>query len=287
MYALSFAVRTDLADEARRLRQRDAAAETALPGVEAGEERLFGLPVYTVEVRSEEGARRLGKPRGRYHTLSLPQHFERGAEDFGGAVRALAELLRRCIPGRIEQVLVAALGNPDITPDALGSLAAGSILVTRHLKQGGNPDFAGFCSLALCRPGVLGTSGMESALQIATLCRELRPGLVIAIDALAGAEAARLCRTVQITDTGICPGSGVGNDRMELSASTLGVPVVAVGVPTVIDAGLFGGAELASMFVTPRGIDSLVRAAGRVIGYAVNLAVHPGIDIGDVDALLG
>ena len=177
-------------------------------------------------------------------------------------------------------MLVAALGNPDITPDALGSLAAESILVTRHLKETQPEDFAAFCSLALCRPGVLGTTGMESALQVKTLCKALRPDLVVVIDALAGAEAEHLCRTLQVTDAGIAPGSGGGNNRLEFSK-------VSIGMPTVVDAGVFGGEAVSGMFVTPRNIDSLVRAAGRVIGYGVNLALHRGISIEDVDALLG
>ena len=183
-------------------------------------------------------------------------------------------------------MLVAALGNPDITPDALGSLAAGSILVTRHLKKSGSPGFEGFFSLALCRPGVLGTSGIETASQVSVLCRELAPSFVIAIDALAGTEADRLGRAVQVSDAGISPGSGVGNDRQELSKNSLGVPVVSIGVPTVIDAGLFGGDALSGMFVTPRSIDSLVRSGARVIGYAVNMAVHH-LSIADIDALVG
>ena len=134
---------------------------------------------------------------------------------------------------------------------------------------------------------MLGTSGIESARQIATLCEALRPQLVVVIDALAGAEAEQLCRSVQVSDAGISPGSGVGNDRQELSRHTLGAPVLTVGMPTVIDAGFFGGDEFRGMFVTPRDVDSLVRAGGRLIGYALNLALHTGIDIADVDALVG
>lgn len=277
--------RTDLADEAGRLfGQEDG---EPLPGVRVAEETLRGLRLCRVEIRDAAGARALRKAEGLYFSLELPRWFDRGAESFPDAVLALAELIRRCLPEAPESVLVAALGNPDVTPDALGSLAASSILVTRHLKQNGDERFRDFCSLALCRPGVLGSSGMESALQIATLCRELRPALVVAIDALAGSEPERLCRTVQVSDAGICPGSGVGNDRLELSRETLGVPVVSIGVPTVIDAGAFGGDKLSQMFVTPRDIDSLVRAGARVIGYALDLALHRGLTIADVDMLLG
>lgn len=273
--------RSDMADE---LRRRHAGE---IPGVVCDEEELRGLPVFSVEVMDEEGERALGKPRGRYYTLSLPRWFDRGSDSFADAVRALAELIGRCLPRECGEVLVAALGNPDITPDALGSLAAGSVLVTRHLKRKEPDSFRAFCSLSLCRPGVLGTSGIESAAQIRTLCRELRPRLVVAVDALAGSEAEQLCRSVQVSDAGISPGSGVGNDRQELSRASLGVPVVSVGMPTVIDAGFFGGEGLRGMFVTPRDIDSQVRAGARLIAYGLNLALHRGIDIADVDALVG
>lgn len=275
------AIRTDMADELRRQHVGE------LPGVVCEEETLRGLSVFAVEVLDAEGEKILGKPRGRYYTLGLPRWFDRGAEEFENAVRALAELVGRCLPAERENVLAAALGNPDITPDALGSLAASSILVTRHLKERDPAQYRRFCSLALCRPGVLGTSGVESAQQIAVLCRALRPQLVVVIDALAGSEAGQLCRSIQVSDAGISPGSGVGNDRQELSTRSLGVPVLSIGMPTVIDAGFFGGEPLKGMFVTPRDVDSLVRAGGRLIGYALNLALHPGIDIVDVDAMLG
>ena len=282
-----FNARTDLAAEARRLLDTREGRPSALPGVRFLEETLFGLPLEILAIAEGEGARRLGKAPGHYYTLTLPERLGRGEGEFPRCVRAVAELIRRCLPARAEHVLAAALGNPDITPDALGPLAAESILVTRHLKQARPEDFAAFCSLALCRPGVLGTTGMESALQVKTLCQELRPDLVLVIDALAGAEAEHLCRTVQVTDAGIAPGSGVGNDRLAFTRESLGLPVVALGMPTVVDAALFGGDAVSGMFVTPRSIDSRVRAAGRVIGYGVDLALHHGISIEDVDALLG
>ena len=280
--------RTDLASEARQ-RAAAGAADSSLPGVRAREYRLSGLPVTEVEVLDRQGAQALGKPEGLYFTLTLEGRFERGAEAFPRAAEALARLIGRCAPLEKEScVLIAALGNPDITPDALGSLAASNILVTRHLKRSDPETFSSFRPTALCRTGVLGTTGMESALQIRTLCRELRPDLVLAIDALAGAELDRLCRCVQICSTGISPGSGVGNDRQALNRETLGVPVVAIGVPTVVDAaGLSNEPGLAAMFVTPRDIDSAVRTAGRLIGYGVNLALHEDLTVEDIDMLIG
>ena len=277
--------RTDIATESFRQLDGSAGELTEKQGVIAVQEHLHGLELMAVDILNETGAQALGKPIGKYFTLDLPQRFERGAEQFEAAVRAVGDLIVRCSEKR-DSVLVAALGNPDITPDALGSLAASGIIVTRHLKQQAPADFAVFSSLALCRPGVLGTSGVESAQQVKLLCSLLSPDLVIVIDALAGADLDRLCRCVQISTAGISPGSGVGNDRQELSAETLGVPVIAMGIPTVIDAGIFGEEGLSGLFVTPRSIDALVRSGAQVIAYGINLAVHQGLGIGDIDMLV-
>lgn len=277
--------RTDLASEVRKLLSPEIGEEQ---GIIAREETLYGLPVVAVEIISDIGAKALGKPQGKYYTLTLPPRFERGAPDFSTAARAVGALIRRCAPSGVTDCLIAALGNPDITPDALGSLAAESVLVTRHLKRRAVPDFDTLASAALCRTGVLGTTGVESATQLRALTREVTPQLIIAVDALAGCEVEGLCRTVQISSGGIAPGSGVGNDREVLSRESLGVPVVAVGVPTVIDAAAFAPDEgLRGMFVTPRDIDALVRAAGRVIGYGINLALNPDISVEDIDLLVG
>ena len=281
-------VRTDLASEAHRLWKGSAERTAALSGVEAKEERLRGLPVTAVRILNEEGARALGKPPGRYYTLELTRFPGRCEEAFPAAAQALAELIRRCLPeGGAPSALVAALGNPDITPDALGPLCAESVLVTRHLKESGQALFSSFASVAVCRTGVLGSTGAESALQVHALVRALRPACVLAVDALAGADASRLCRTVQVCSSGIAPGSGVGNDRERLDAESLGVPVVALGVPTVIDASLFSAEPaLRGLFVTPRGIDETVRRAARLIGSAVNLALHGELALDDLDARL-
>ena len=277
--------RTDIATESFRQLDGSAGQLTEKQGVIASQERLHGLELMAVDIINETGAQTLGKPVGKYFTLDLPQRFERGAEQFEAAAQAVGDLVRRCCQSH-ENVLVAALGNPDITPDALGSLAAAQILVTRHLKQQAPTDFAAFSSLALCRPGALGASGIESALQVKLLCSRLKPDLVIVIDALAGADLDRLCRCVQISTAGLSPGSGVGNDRQELSLQTLGVPVIAIGIPTVIDAGNLGEGGLSGLFVTPRNIDSQVRCGARMIAYGINLAVHPGLGVADIDLLV-
>lgn len=277
--------RTDLASEAVSAEKINGRLE----GLSYSKALLHGLSVEEVEIKSEAAAVRLRKPVGKYYTLHIPGSRERRDESFGSASAAIGELILRCLDGaNRNSCLVAALGNPDITPDAIGPLAASSILVTRHLKEQGSPLFESFSSVALCRTGVLGTTGLESALQIKTLCERLRPDFVIAIDALAGSDAAGLCSSVQICSTGIAPGSGVKNDRLPLDKAALGCPVVAVGVPTVIDAASLAGDEtLADMFVTPRGIDSMVRCCSRLIAYGINLALHPGLTVGDIDLLIG
>ena len=276
--------RTDMASESHR----DYKKGKALPGVSAKEETLNGFPLYSVEIINEDGAQALRKPVGKYYTLEPERFFERGSDSFAPAAQAVAQLIKNCFDGLTpSSVLVAALGNPDITPDALGPLTASHLIVTRHLKHSGDPIFSSFHSLALCRTGVLGTSGIESALHIKTLCALLKPELVIAVDALAGSDPDRLCRTIQVNSAGVAPGSGVGNDREELSLDYLGVPVVGIGVPTVIDSELFGSGSNTHMFVTPRNIDSLVRSAARLIGYGIDLAVHDGLSIGDIDMLIG
>ena len=278
--------RTDLASEAAEL----CRAQSGVPdGLLVRRESVGGMPLLSVEIRAEEASRRLGKPLGRYHTLDIEAHVRRASPSFADASGAVAELIRRCgVPGKDDAVLVAALGNPDITPDALGPLCASSVLVTRHLRVSGGELWSGFAPVGLVRPGVLGTAGIESAEQIRAICAAVRPALVIVVDALAGADPSRLCRSIQVCDSGISPGSGVCNDRSRIDRALLGVPVTAIGVPTVADASALceeGCAE--GLFVTPRDIDSSVRDCARIIAYGINLALHEGLSVEEIDALVG
>ena len=147
--------------------------------------------------------------------------------------------------------------------------------------------------------GVLGTTGMEASELVRAIQRQIKPGLIITVDALASRSLDRLCRTVQLTDSGIVPGSGVGNARKALSSKTLGIPVISIGVPTVVDAATMAmdicpGTEpdkavlekARSLFVTPRNIDASVSDSAKLIGYGINLALHRDLGIGDVDMLL-
>lgn len=281
--------RTDLASEAHFLLKKARASNSAIEGVNVINEELEGVKLCFVEVLNQHGVEAIGKDIGKYFTLELEKHFERGSEFFPFACLALSKIIRRCFAGKAyKSFIIAALGNPDITPDALGSLCASSILVTRHLKQSCPEDFSVFNETSLCRTGVLGTTGIESASQIRLLCDSIKPDCLIVIDALAGADVSRLCSTIQVSTAGIAPGSGVGNNREEISSATLGIPVIAIGMPTVIDAGNISlESEYSSMFVTPRGIDSMVRSAAKLIAYGINLALHPGISISDIDMLVG
>ena len=277
--------RTDIAAEAHRLWAESAEDLTELPGVVARTQKIGPFSIEQVEIRSLEGSRALHKPQGLYCTLEVSDLPTRGHPDFVTAAAALAELIRRCLPCPPSSALVVLLGNGDITPDALGSLTAPSLLVTRHLR--GHAAFADACAVAVCRPGVLGTSGVESAQQVSAMTRLLQPDCVVCVDALAGADPSRVCRTFQVCSSGISPGSGVGNNREALDQESLGVPVVAVGVPTVLDAAsLSSDIQVSDCFLTPRSIDLSVRSAARLIGYGIDLALQPQLTVSDIDMLV-
>lgn len=270
--------RTDLAAEAA------ARLDTATPGVAADTLTLHGCPASRVIISTPEAAEAVGKPIGKYLTLEMPDYVTRRNPSFSAQAMALRDMLRS-FPAISDaySFLVACLGNRAVTPDAIGPCAADGIIVTRHLKASLPDDFAAFASVAVLRTGVLGTTGIESAQAVRATCDLVHPDCVIVVDALATGEAKRLCRSVQLCDTGIAPGSGVGNDRAEISSAFLGVPVVAVGVPTVTDAEGEGGEKL---FVTPRNIDELVRGAGRLIAYGIDLALHDDLSIADIETLV-
>ena len=276
-------VRTDLASEVvQRLEN------ASLAGLELNEERICGCRVTAVKINGGEASKVLCKPIGNYLTLELDEYIRRRENSFSDAANALSQLMRRFAEiQNAQSFLVACLGNRAITPDAVGPEVSDSLIVTRHLKQSLPQEFAALSSVAVLRTGVLGTTGIESAQSLKALCGLVQPDCVIAVDALASGELDRLCRNVQICDSGIAPGSGVGNDRAELNRESLGVPVIAVGVPTVIDAAAFCADESAAgLFVTPRNIDELVRSVSKLVAYGLNLALHPGLSIADVDMLV-
>ena len=291
--------RTDLALEARELWQEQAGAVTALPGVEARDSLREGIPVNTVRVLDQRGASALGKPQGNYVTLTLEGLSSREEGIFPRSVRAVADelfgLLQTIPPSAL--VLVAGLGNRAITPDAIGPKVHRNTLVTRHLVRQMPEHFGTLRPVASLAAEVMGTTGVESGELVRAVCEKLKPACVVAVDALASRSLKRLCRTVQISDTGITPGSGVGNHRMGLTQDTLGVPVIAVGVPTVVDgatlaADLMGVEELPDLgegrdlLVTPKDIDSQVNDLAKVIGYGISMALQPGMTVEELELLL-
>ncbi len=288
-------IRTDLAAEARDLWRESAGETTRLPGVRARDEEAQGLPVARVEILDAEGERALGKPPGVYLTLDVAALWRREEGIFARVVRAMAELLGPLLPEG--PVLAAGLGNPAMTPDALGPRTLDHLLITRHLQE----VLPGFRPVAGLGAGVLGTTGLEVAEWVRGAAEHVKPAAVVLIDALASRGLDRLCSTVQLSDTGLIPGSGVGNHRMALNRETLGVPVLSVGVPTVVDAETVArdlladsGAEEAPLlagrgrrlFVTPDSIDAKIRELAKVVGYGLNLALQPDLEIEDLDALL-
>ena len=283
---------TDLATEARELWQKARGRD--LPGLFTARTEAEGFTADVVELRDRQAAKELCKPIGRYVTLELGPLVRREEGAFLRACRALAGELRGQLKLEAgESVLVVCLGNPEVTPDAIGPLAAEQILVTRHLKEAEPELFAAFRPVSVFRSGVLGTTGVESAELARSAAALVQPDKVIAVDALAARDSGRLCREVQISDAGIVPGSGVGNARSALNQETLGAPVVAVGVPTVVDARTMcrdltgcedGPGE--GMFVTPRDIAAQVRSLARLVGWSVNMALHEGITPEDMEMFL-
>ena len=228
--------RSDLACEAAG----SGAWETR--GVERREEREEGCRLERLTVRDEEGARALGKPRGCYVTLHSRPLWKLGGEEYDRMTAILARELRRlCLPreGISEGfgVLVAGLGNAEITADAIGPKTVHRLTVTRHLHEHDRRvcRLLGRCQLSAIAPGVLGQTGMEAADLIRGAVQAVRPHVVLAIDALAARATERLASTVQLSDTGIAPGSGIGNRRRAIDRESVGAPVVSLGVPTVVD----------------------------------------------------
>lgn len=285
-----FEIRTDLAEELRdHAMTAEAKSSTGeIDGVLYQETEKGDVRISTIDIVNETGEQKLGKKQGRYITISYPTASGLGYSDFIELCDVLAEQLRTVCP-RAERILVCGLGNRELAADAVGVIAVENVLVTHHIKENDEKLFAssGFFDISAISPGVMARTGMESADVVKGIVERLRPDVVIAIDSLAAREASRLARTIQLSDTGIAPGSGVGNRRAAFDKDYIGVPVVAVGVPTVVDtATLVHDAlaeqqidettlmSLSGLFVSPKEIDGIVGNVGRIIGYAINRAFH-------------
>jgi len=292
-----FLKRTDLALETRELYRGSRGGEPE--GVQARQYTLRDVEITDIRIVNETGAAALGKPQGRYITAALAENWLHDTDQTAAAAGVLADLLRPLLPQQ-GTLLAVGLGNRRMTPDRLGPDAVEHIIVTRHLTQQMPQLFSGMRPVCTLTPGVLGLTGIETAEIVRGVVQRTAPAAVIAIDALCARSAGRLCRTFQLSDTGISPGSGAGNRRCALDRQTLGVPVISVGVPTVIDAATLladaletagcsapsSAAEPQQLLVAPKDIDALSAKSAKIIGYAVNLAAQGDMTTAEMESFL-
>lgn len=244
-------IRTDLAIEAHQELQRQRMEEVS--GVETETAREDGVNINRVHIKTGEASAKLGRPPGRYVTLDAPDlrkgdvHFQdRLSEILSREIEKIAQLAGR----PKATVMVVGLGNWNVTPDSLGPKVVRDLLVTRHifeLHKNGGPFSNGYRSVSAFSPGVMGLTGIETGEIIQSIASRINPDLIIAVDALAAYRLERLHTTVQIADTGVIPGSGVQNRRLGITPATMGVPVVAIGVPTVVDASTIAGEAMEAL----------------------------------------
>lgn len=288
-------LRTDLAIEAR-----EQAGEW-VSGMDFQEYRENDMKISRLTVKTARAKQLLGKETGTYITIELPSltdHFTEADE----RIRTIGREIRRLLPVH-GLLLVAGLGNREITPDSLGPKTGARVLATRHIS-GELARASGLDKLrpvAVMNPGVTGQTGIETGEYILSVVKRIRPNAVIAVDALAARRIERLGKTVQISDAGISPGAGVGNHRTRLNRDTVGVPVISIGVPTVIDAhtfandlhgesGLSCSAEFdrsgRQMVVIPREIDLLTERASRLLGFSLNAAMQNAFALKELISLM-
>lgn len=291
--------RTDLA-----LERKEYIKEKEPDGILSKEETIKNIKVTTIEITNENGERLIGKPRGTYITVEA-ESFIKNPVLSDTALEVTAQKIKELLP-KGESFLIAGLGNNDITPDALGPKSASLILATRHIKGelARSIGFEGMKSVSSVVPGVLGKTGIETKEIIEGVVKNTSPDALIVIDALAARSLSRLGTTVQMCNTGISPGSGVGNSRSELNEKALGIPVIAIGVPTVTDgitmafdllqkAGIDESAlketELKSektVMVTPKEIDLVIERASLLVSMGINLALFENMDKNEIFELV-
>lgn len=230
-----YSIRTDLAIEAQEICRK---GENNISGIEVLDYKKGEIGVNEVKITSKDGEEKIGKPMGSYITIDMPEFTHYDSETMDEISEVMAEILSKII--NIENsftALIVGLGNWNITPDSIGPKVVSKLMITRHLKQL-IPDTIdeGIRPVCAIAPGVLGLTGIETSEIVKGVVDKIKPDIIVCIDSLASRKLKRVNSTIQICDTGISPGSGVGNKRMELSKKTLGVPVIAIGVPTVVDA---------------------------------------------------
>lgn len=309
-------IRTDLALEAHEMCAENAQKEEKIDGVEVEIREDDGVLVTEIDVTNETGSRALAKPIGRYVTIEAPdikysvEVYEKTCKKLAEEIRTMADIKRH------GKTLVVGLGNKQITPDALGPDVIKKLMITGHIKEYKADILSDeISSVYAIAPGVLGTTGIESAEIIKGVAERIRPDLIIAVDALASRSLDRISTTVQISDTGINPGAGVENNRRALNEETLGVKVIAIGVPTVVDAATVAsdsidmaleraGKEIkngfekdmirkllseniGSLMVTPKDIDMVIEKTSKTVANGINLALHENLTFEDIESYVG
>ncbi|SCX94998.1 GPR endopeptidase [Alkaliphilus peptidifermentans] len=319
-----FQLKTDLALETRELYQEEKQQE--IPGVAVDQETVKDVTITRVEIMNEEAQKIMGKAIGQYITIECKALRRTDANLKDEVSQILAKELKKIVGERRNlKALVVGLGNWNVTPDALGPKVVSKVFVTRHLFQFYKKESdEGLAQISAISPGVMGTTGVETSEIIMGIVERTKPDIVIAIDALASRKMERVNTTIQISNTGINPGSGIGNKRKALNQENLGVPVIAIGVPTVVDAATLTSDTIhlvmeafsrqaqkgsqfynmlkelqeeekyslikevlepynANVMVTPKDVDDVIANLSQIISNGINIALHPGIDLKDVN----
>ncbi len=312
-------IRTDLAIEAHEMCSKETAEENHLDGIDIEEYDADGIYVTVIRVRDEQGEKILGKPIGKYITIEAPQlkysndAYEKACIEISKQIRSL------CSISENTKTLVVGLGNKFITPDALGPEVVSRLMVTNHIKTHMS-DFLddSYSSVCAIIPGVLGTTGIETTDIIKGVADKIKPELIIAVDALASRSIDRISTTIQISDSGISPGSGVENKRSGIDEKSVGTRVIAIGVPTVVDAATIASdsidmavsqngelsgcltkinkreiihkaltGSVGNMMVTPKDIDLVIERAAKTVANGINLALHKDLTFEDIESYVG
>lgn len=292
--------RTDLAMEAvQLLEQKD-------DGITQQKKRIHNLEITQVTIETDTAAKKLGKLKGEYITIEVPA-FTDNFQDINDKIEVISKQIQLLLPTE-GLIFVVGLGNETITPDALGPKTIKSILATRHItgEIARSTGLEALRSVAAIAPGVLGQTGIEVSEVIQSVIKKIKPAALIVVDALASLETSRLGTTIQICNTGISPGSGIGNARPGLNQESMGIPVIGIGVPTVVDAqtlarGLFDLTEAQvvaqkimqktqprgeAMMVTPREIDLLIERSSKLLAMSINSALQPDFSIDEIMTLV-
>ena len=302
-------LRTDLALEAKEMYHENAGNTDEIEGVEVTTYEEDGILVTSVRILNKKGSKAIGKPVGNYVTLEMAEFIKYGYAYHNVATELVKKELEKLLPGfKKKKILVAGLGNRQITSDALGPWTVDKLIITGHLAELAPQSLGDLGTIYGIIPGVMGITGVETADVIKGICEKVKPDAVIAVDALASRKTERVATTIQMSDTGITPGSGIGNHRKGITEKSLGVPVISIGVPMVVDAltlaydavdslGVMNKNEIlkkisekkqgnnALFTVTPKETDKLTGQMANIISSAINITFH-NISTEEIDSYI-